>query len=117
ARAEPTSASTILKMTRTAEIAARIGLRSKKMPSNIFLGRVVVSTLLRNIAITTSSKEITNAKIAPAAIPLQISGIVMSHSEVSGEPPRLNEASSYDGGRAASAELALRITNGRQRTA
>src|SRR5690606_20574627 len=92
ARASPSKASAILKMIKTAEIAARIGLRSKNMPSSIFLGRVVVSTLLRNIAITTSSKETTKAKIAPAAMPRQINGMVTSHSEAIGEAPRLSDA-------------------------
>ena len=73
--------------------AARIvGLISLRIPDHICLGRVYCSGPPTNSTITTSSKEVINAKRAPDITPGAISGACILKKFLRGEPPRFAAA-------------------------
>ncbi len=78
----------------TSMVAAErmVGLISWRIPDHICRGRVTCSGPPTKSTITTSSKEVMNAKRAPEITPGKISGIWILKKLRRGPPPRLAPA-------------------------
>src|SRR5438552_14975850 len=80
-QAEPSSANEVT-MISWLDTAATTGFSSYRIPSNISLGSVGFEPDT-NMAITISSNDVRNAKIAPLAMPGQRSGSIRSEEHTS----------------------------------
>ena len=78
-------------ITRIVAAARIVGLISLRIPDHICLGRVYLSPATKR-TITTSSKEVINAKRAPEITPGAISGACILKKFRSGEPPKFAAA-------------------------
>ena len=97
------------------DTAATTGFSSYRIPSNISLGSVGFEPDT-NMAITISSNDVRNAKIAPLAMPGQRSGSITCVNVRSGPAPRLRSARSSDRSSLYRTAVTLRTTNGSART-
>ncbi len=79
-------------ITRIVAAARIVGLISLRIPDHICLGRVYCSGPPTKRTITTSSKEVINAKRAPDITPGAISGACILKKLRSGEPPKFAAA-------------------------
>ena len=76
------------------EIAVKVGLTSKRIPSHIILGRVMAFIPEINMAMINSSKELMKANRAAEISPGRIRGRVIWKKVLRGFAPRFIEARS-----------------------